>query len=207
MEKKAPVFQKIYADYLARVAALDLTNQSGHLGITVDGDIITVVFFNETHTITPDKVMDAQGSQPAHAVSVILCNYLLQCPEFQDLDRRMMTYKDFPDAIPYVQGFSNTAEKPVALYFAGKTELLTDRCKDLGATFTDLGISCDLACQFQALPNVPLFMTFNDTDEEFPAECKLLFERRAASYLDMECLAMIGMTLADRLTRSSQSLN
>jgi hypothetical protein len=207
MEKMAPVFKKIYADYLARVTALDLTNQSEHLGITVHGDIITIVFFNETHTITPDKVMDARGNQPTHAVSVILCNYLLQCPEFQDLDRRMMTYKDFPDAIPYVQGFYNTAEKPVSLYFAGKKDLLADRSSCLGGTFTDLEISCDLACRFHALPQVPIFMTFNDTDEEFPAECKLLFEKRAASYLDMECLAMIGMILADRLTRSGQSLN
>jgi hypothetical protein len=36
-------------------------------------------------------------------------------------------------------------------------------------------------------------------DEDFPADCSLLFEKQAASYLDMECLAMIGMVLAQRL--------
>jgi hypothetical protein len=29
----------------------------------------------------------------------------------------------------------------------------------------------------------------------------MLFERRAERYLDMECLAMVGMLLADRLRK------
>jgi hypothetical protein len=49
------------------------------------------------------------------------------------------------------------------------------------------------------LPRVPLLLLFNDADDEFPAACSVLFERRAAGYLDMECLAMLGMQLARRL--------
>ncbi|MBG0779148.1 MAG: DUF3786 domain-containing protein, partial [Desulfotignum balticum] len=37
------------------------------------------------------------------------------------------------------------------------------------------------------------------SDEDFPADCSLLFEKQAAQYLDMECLAMIGMVLAQLL--------
>jgi hypothetical protein len=46
---------------------------------------------------------------------------------------------------------------------------------------------------------VRIYLIFNDADEDFPADCSLLFEKQAASYLDMECLAMIGMVLAQRL--------
>jgi hypothetical protein len=42
-------------------------------------------------------------------------------------------------------------------------------------------------------------MLFNDADEEFPAQCAVLFERRAENYLDMECLAMVGMLLFEYL--------
>jgi hypothetical protein len=52
---------------------------------------------------------------------------------------------------------------------------------------------------FEALPRVRIYLIFNDADEDFPADCSLLFEKQAASYLDMECLAMIGMVLAQRL--------
>jgi hypothetical protein len=35
-------------------------------------------------------------------------------------------------------------------------------------------------------------LLFNDKDDEFPAQCSVLFERRAQKFLDMECLAMVG---------------
>jgi hypothetical protein len=53
--------------------------------------------------------------------------------------------------------------------------------------------------QFNALPKIPVLMLFNDTDDEFPAQCAVLFERRAEKYLDMECLAMVGMLLFEYL--------
>ena len=43
----------------------------------------------------------------------------------------------------------------------------------------------------------------NDRDVDFPAKCSILFERRADKYLDMECLAMLGWLLADRLRKES----
>ena len=51
---------------------------------------------------------------------------------------------------------------------------------------------------FEALPRVRIYLIFNDADENFPADCSLLLEKQAAKYLDMECLAMIGMVLAER---------
>ena len=48
-----------------------------------------------------------------------------------------------------------------------------------------------------ALPRIPLLLLFNDADDEFAAQCAILFERRADRYLDMECLAIIGSLLAD----------
>ena len=39
--------------------------------------------------------------------------------------------------------------------------------------------SYDLCMQFNALPKIPVLMLFNDADEEFAAQCALLFERRA----------------------------
>jgi len=38
-------------------------------------------------------------------------------------------------------------------------------------------------------------MLYNDADDEFPATCSVLFERRAERYLDPECLAMVGALL------------
>jgi hypothetical protein len=66
----------------------------------------------------------------------------------------------------------------------------------LGGQPGDLPVACNLIIRFPALPKVPLLMLFHDRDEDFPAHCSLLFQERARAYLDMECLAMLGMVLA-----------
>jgi hypothetical protein len=199
MRSKAPVFEKIYQDYLARVADLDLTEKQDILGIKADNQAIVIPFFNEPFSIFPRKIEDHQGRRPPHSVCVILCQYLLLSPDQTADDRQLVTYRDFKDAAPYVQGFDNTAQKPISRAFAGRLDVLKAGCRHLGGTPCDIGISCDLSYMFEALPRVRIYLVFNDVDEDFPADCSLLFEKQAASYLDMECLAMIGMVLAQRL--------
>jgi hypothetical protein len=62
-----------------------------------------------------------------------------------------------------------------------------------------LELSYDLVMQFPALPRVPLLMLYNDEEEPFPAQCSVLLQRGAPRYMDMECMAMLGMVLAARL--------
>lgn len=204
MPSEAPIFEKIYTDYLSEVAALDLTGKADTLGIRIDGKTYAIPFFQERYTVSPDGIADGDGNRPAHAVSVILCKYLLLCPDNPGSDRELVTYKDFRDAAPYVMGFRNTAEGPIARVYSGKIDALEKRCRELGGKACDLGISCELSYVFQPLPQVPVYLLYNDADDEFPADCSLLFERRAADFLDMECLAMIGMVLAEWLGRAEQ---
>ncbi len=198
-QTKAPVFEKIYTDYLSQVADLDLSGKSDLLGITLMKNAVEIPFFNQTYTVFPDKIENPEGRRPSHAVSVILCKYLLLCPDGPVDVPQLVTYKDFPDAVPYVTGFRNTAEKPISREFSGHLATLEAQCRKLGGTPCDMGISCDLSYVFQPLPRVKIYLSFNDQDEEFPADCSLLFEKQAARYLDMECLAIIGMLLAEYL--------
>jgi hypothetical protein len=199
MEMQAPVFQEIYENYLAEVAALDLPSRAEPLGIRVDGDMASIPFFHRTYTVTPTAVADEKGGKPSHAVCVILAKYLLLCPDNPAPDAAVVTYKDFREAGPYVGGFHNTAQRPIAERFSGRLEELKRRGKALGGRIWETDVNCDLAIAFPALPRVPIFLIFNDADEEFGAECSLFFRRDAAQYLDMECIAMIGMTLAEWL--------
>ena len=61
-----------------------------------------------------------------------------------------------------------------------------------------------MSYMFEALPRVRVYLVFNDADEDFPADCSILFEKQAARYLDMECLAMIAMVLAEGLAEKDQ---
>ena len=164
-------------------------------------DGYTIPFFSSTYTITTDSIIDADGKTASHAIAVILCKYLLLCPNLPSNDFSLVTYKDFKDANPYVGGFRNTAESPIAGYFENYLPKLEKRCLELGGHPFDTEVSCQLAFKFQALPKVPIILLFNDADEDFPAQATLLFQKNAASYLDMECLAMIASSLAYRLQK------
>lgn len=197
MAEKAKVFDKILKDYLTQVAAIKERPAIGtRLGVQVSEGGYIVPFFNRRYTITEKSIADEQGAAANHAVAVILCKYLLLCPQDQKGDDTLVTYKDFRDAAPYVIGFRNTAEQPIARSFTGKADLLKGRCRLLGGETFATEVACDLAFRWNALPKIPVFLLFNDADEEFPASGTLLFQKNAADYLDMECIAMIGSSLA-----------
>jgi hypothetical protein len=195
--KQAPVFDEIYKNYLAEVSAVDLSLAGERLGIEVDGDTAIIPFYGVPHRVSGKGVMDAEGRRPIHAVSVILCKYLLLRPKQEPpAAKEWLRYHSFKDAAPYAGGFRNTAEQPISKTFSGKLGDLKETSMALGGQPGDAPFNCDLAIKFPALPKINLFMLFNDQDEEFPADCTILFEEHADAYLDMECLAMLGMVLA-----------
>lgn len=200
MNEIAPVFTEIIQDYLRQVAAITTKEQTAAaLGITATAYGYTIPFLYRDFTLTANGITGTEGRQPSHAVSVILCKYLLLNPDWPSSDTSLVTYKDFRDAAPYVGGFRNNAERPIASHFTNGLSTLEQRCLALGGEPFATEVSCQLAFRFLALPKVPLFLLFNDADEDFPAQTTLLFQKNASSYLDMECLAMVGSVLANRL--------
>jgi len=195
--KQAPVFDEIYDQYIAEVSAVDLNLISSRLGIEVDGSTAVIPFYGVPHRVSGKGVLDPQQRRPIHAVSVILCKYLLLCPgEEPSASGELIKYHNFKDAAPFAAGFRNTAEQPIGKAFSGRLDDLKKAGTALGGLPGDAPVSCDLAMRFPALPKLNLLMLFNDQDDEFPADCSILFEKHADAYLDMECLAMLGMVLA-----------
>ncbi|MCU0598617.1 MAG: DUF3786 domain-containing protein [Desulfobacterales bacterium] len=202
--EKAPIFEKVYRDYLDQVSGLNLAGKAELLGISIEEDGIRVPVFRREYHVTPAGIMDADKNQPLHAISVLLCRYLILCPEREPANgREWVSYKDFMNATPFVSGFVNNTEKAIAKHFSGKLIALEDACLKLGGIQVSDGLSYDLSIQVSCLPKIPLYLLFNDADDEFPAECRVLFERRAEQYLDMECLAISGWLLTDYLMQIS----
>jgi hypothetical protein len=199
MSLRAPIFEETYQDYLARVARIDLKACSGPLGIQVEGGHAVIPFFNQLYRVSPNEVLDPFGQQPMHAVSVVLCKYLLLCPPGEPQGDEWLSFKDFKNAAPFVGGFINNTERALIVKFPGRLSALKEACLNIGGLPADMGLSYDLSIRFEALPRIPLLLLFNDEDDEFPAQCSLLFQKKAEHYLDMECLAILGWFLTDSL--------
>jgi hypothetical protein len=191
--EKEHIYDQTYKDYLARIAELDFPFIADKLGMQIDGQDAIISFFGKLYGISAKGITDSSNRQPHLSVSVILCKYLLMCPMIEPLGGNWMSFKDFKDAAPLIQAFYNTVTQPIAETFSSRLAELETAGKKIGGYPPAVEYPYDLAMQFDALPKVPMLLLFNDKDDEFPAQCSILFEKRAEKFLDMECLAMVGM--------------
>ena len=114
MAEKSKVFEQTYEDYLSRIAELDFSFIADTLGIKVDGDEAVVPFFGKPYRVSKKAITDPDGKQPHLSICVILCKYLLMCPLIEPLGGNWMAFKDFKDAAPLIQAFSNTVTRAIA---------------------------------------------------------------------------------------------
>ncbi|MDJ0986113.1 MAG: DUF3786 domain-containing protein [Desulfobacterales bacterium] len=205
MNEKSTVFEETYSNYLARIAKLDFAEISGQLGAEMAGEELVIPFFGKPYRISKQGLSDVSSNRPDFSACVVLFKYLLLCPNHDSIEDDWVTFKDFKDAAPFAGAFINYTETPLADHFAGDLARLEAAARKLNGQPPDAEFPYDLSVQFPALPKVPLLMLFNDADEEFGARCAVLFERRAETYLDMECLAMLGMQLFERLKDAADS--
>ena len=207
MNKKAPVFEKTYQDYLAQVKKLDFQAVAQNTATQWDGKGVTVPLFGVPYRVSGDGISDPSGREPSYSIKVVLCQYLLLHSSNHSDDNAWVSYKDFKDAAPLAHTYHVNIEAGIAETFEGRLNALEKKCMTIGGYGYSEKLNYDLCIKFDALPRIPILLLFNDADDEFPAQCLLLFEQRAELYLDMECLAILGSLLAELLgglTVSSQ---
>jgi hypothetical protein len=197
--KKPHIYEQTYKDYLSRIAELDFPFLADKLGMQLDGQHVIIPFFGKLYRISAKGIADPSGRQPHLSVSVILGKYLLMCPMIEPLAGNWMSFKDFKEAAPLIRAFYNTVTHPISQTFSGRLAEFEKAGEKIGGYSPADVFSYDLSMQFDALPKVPLLLLFNDKDDEFPAQCSVLFEKRAEKFLDMECLAMVGMLFFEYL--------
>lgn len=206
MFQDSEIFEKHYHDYCAQLAAVDFESVKETLGTETDGGRMLVSFFNQEYLVSGDGISDASGNRPGYGVCVILAKYILLCPDRSHYDPEWVSFKDFKKVSHFtnVKFFASDTEQAIAEYFSGRLNPLAKASEKLGGFPCDMEMSYDLSVQFHALPRISLLLLFNDGDEEFPAQCTVLFEKHAEYYLDPESLAMSGSSLARRLKRCSR---
>jgi hypothetical protein len=196
MITKSQVFEETLKNYLGQLGQIDLKYLENILGVGVEKDEVMVPFFGKPYRVSAKGVTDPSGRQPPLEISVVLCRYLLLYPKTNPMADQWVSYRDFKDSGPLTKFFLNAVEEPVAHHFSGRLDELKASCDMLGGYQPLIQLSYELSVQFNPLPKVPLLLLYNDADDEFPAHCSVLFERRAEKYLDAECLAILGMLLS-----------
>jgi hypothetical protein len=199
------VFDETYTAYLSRIGDIDLEQHQAILGYEIQDGQAAIPFFNTTLYASSRGIFDSHGKTPQLSVSVILCKYLLMCPDAVPPSGGLTAFKDFKDAAPLVHFFSNSVQGDVVRNFGGNAPALEKACVALGGEPYGADIAYQVKYRFRGLPRIPLFLFFNDAEEGFEAQCGILFERSTEAFLDMESAAMLAGTLSRKLIRHGNS--
>jgi len=200
---KSSVFEETYTNYLAQIAGLDFKKIADRLGAEMVGEELIIPFFGKPIRVSTAGISEPSGGRPNFSVCVVLFKYLLLCPDHDPAGNGWVSFKDFKDSAPFAGAFFNYTEIPLAKYFSGRLKALDAACRGIQGHPPAATFSYDLCMQFEALPQISVLLLYNDADAEFPAQCAVLFKKRAENYLDMECLAMVGMLLFEHLKRAA----
>jgi hypothetical protein len=193
------VFEETYQAYLKQIASLQLADRQAVLGFEIQEDRAVIPFFNTCYFVSSRGVTDIDGKVPHLSICVILCKYLLMCPDAIPEGGRLAAFKDFKDAGPLIHYFNSSVQGEVARRFTGKSTALENACRKLGGIPLEEDWPYQIKYRFNGLPRIPLYLLFNDEEEGFPAQCSILFERRTESFLDMESVAMLAGALTHLL--------
>lgn len=190
-------YEEVYRGLVSRLERANYRNAMLNLGARDAGQRVAVDCLGRTRLIGPDGVTAADGGSLDFTVRIVAAYYILHGGA-GDLTGRWSAYRDFPDGAFFHPSFAQTVEQKIASDFAGRLDDLSTAAESLGGRPED-SLGGDLCRVFPALPKVPLALVFYDRDEEFPASARVLFDASAPEFLDMECLAVLGLILADHL--------
>jgi hypothetical protein len=195
------VFDQTYKDHLKELGGINLVERAHALKLEIRSNRLIIPFFGRPHFISQQGVIDGDGKAPTPAVATVLLDFTLHNIGIPPANPEKVSFRDFKGAGPLVVSFANNTNHLIASTFAGRLEALKAACRDLGGTPEVDAVSTDLLMKFQALPGVPQYLSFNDRDDDFPAQSHLLFQRSAESYLNLKSLFVLGTYLAGGLIK------
>ncbi|NOX35288.1 MAG: DUF3786 domain-containing protein [Deltaproteobacteria bacterium] len=184
------IFDKKYTEYLSYIKDFQFSKKAGILGIQKRDQSFIFEFFNRRIAFDRNNFVDIAGDRISFAVKVVLCKYLLMCPdEIRESSNRLVTFREIANADPLFSSFTSNTSKIIETSFSGRLEKLKTQCLKLGGMIMETK-SYDLGVRFRALPRIPVILYFNDKEELMPAKAMFLYHDNARLYLDTECLAI-----------------
>ena len=204
MPDRSPVFDRNTEFYLEQIRNIPLEEIADFLGVDFVDNHLIVPFLGKKYKISRNGIWEISGEKPPYTLCVVLFKYLLTSPRTVLFESPWCSYRDFKDACPLIVFFSNDVENAIVNHFSGKMDHLKKACESLGGKEARMDVSYDLAMQLTALPKIPMLLLFNDADDEFPAQCSVLFQKSIEGYLDMESVAILGYIFSNMLIATDQ---
>lgn len=192
-----------FEDALEEIRHVDLRRQA-ELGAFRWEDLgegrerLAIPSFGETiEILMPRGEMRVPSDIDSFSLRVLALRYVkLSCglPETGE----WIAYRDLPGGRFYAITLVPTVEEPLAGIYGYRRGSLGEAAVQLGGTRAEYG---DESFVFRAFPRVPLLLVLHWGDDEFPPQCRVLFDRCCSHYLNTDDLKVLATQLAAYLMR------
>jgi hypothetical protein len=125
--------------------------------------------------------------------------YYLNTADGTSLTGKWVSFADLPDGRMYNAAFQGYSGDEIVKAFGFDLDAFKSACLKAGGKPVDIGSA---SFTFQALPRLPLMITYWLGDEDFPSSCKILFDESACHYLPIDACAILGSMLVRKLSHS-----
>ncbi len=196
------VYEQILRSLQTKIQALDFEKAAAQFGaVLADPDTLEIVFLNKTFRVTKGKVVDESGQEPRPWISILIYNHLCM-PDPPLPDGEWITFGSVPASHAKDKAWAGHVEEEIARHFVGNVSGLKAACERLGGRPAKTPGTHDAAYEFRFFPHYPVLLLFDDAvaEENFPAQCRILLDKTAPKYLDIESIVVLGEEFAGRLT-------
>lgn len=196
------VYEQALVSLQPKIRALDFEKTARLFGAIITGpDTLELTFLNECYVVTKEKILGHAGKEPRPWISILIYNYLCM-PDPPSPAAEWITFGSIPASHAKDKAWAGHVEEVIAKHFTGNVDALKAACERFGGVKADIPGNHDAAYAFRFFPHYPVLLLFYDAvpEENFPAQCKLLLDRTAPRYLDIESIVVLGEEFATRLT-------
>lgn len=196
--EKPTNYEEVYQGLVEKLGEVDFSHSTAHLGVVDLGDESWGLRIFARDCLIDRKGIRGRTAEPLDfKFRIVAAHYLLHGGQGETTGE-WVAYRDFKDGAFFHPSFAQSVEQEISRLFSARMPDLRKAGEAIGGEPLD-GLGGDICLRFDAFPFIPLVLIFYDADDEFPSSARVLFDSSAPLFLDMECLAVLGMILADEL--------
>lgn len=182
-------------DLLKEIADRDFRGIADHLGVKVEDDSgsVSVVYMGKKITVSPSGIKD-DISLIAKLLIVLYLKKVGSIP----LSGKWVNFRDLKGGGFKAASFQQECEMPIKKMFEEDRGRLIEKLNTICA-YRGTGESSDHSFVIPGMPRIPMMVLLWEPDDEFVADCKVLFDSTATDYLDIESLCYMGEDLVTML--------
>ncbi len=156
-------------------------------------------YLGRTVVVTPSGIVDGSGRELDPRDQILLYNYVFFGGR-GELSGQWVGLESFPNSVSKVVTLRRYTEEKLSSYFEGRSKELVEACKKIGGKIVK-PCHAEVCVRVPILPKVPVQVHFWDSDQEdgFPAKVKVLFDKRALDFLDIESLIFAAERMAEMM--------